>query len=169
MKNLIILLAMIASSFGLSAQTLERYVIASAGGSYYDGVNMQMDFTAGELVITTVSNVSNILTQGFQQPFTNAVVAIAENQDDPIHVAMFPNPFYDELNIEIGNAKESNYHAQILDILGQLIMEETTSAGFDGKTIMHFDAKNLAPGTYFIRVMHDQKVLLTRKAVKVSQ
>jgi hypothetical protein len=153
MKKSIMLLAMIASVSCLSAQSIERYVI---------------DYTIGELVITTANSAAGILTQGFQQPFSNSVVAVAENSDDPLCAEMFPNPFTDEFNILISNGKEDNYKVMVFDIIGQQVLEATSSSGFDGKKRIRYSTKNLATGSYFVRVMHNQEVLLTRKVMKVN-
>jgi hypothetical protein len=169
MKKLTTLLFTIAFLPGLFAQSLERYVISSAGGSYFDGMSFQMDYTTGELVVNTLSNGSNIMTQGFQQPFVNTVVVVAENTSDPIIAELFPNPVYDQLNILISNAKEENYQVMLYDILGQLIMEEQANADFDGKTRIYFNTSGLATGSYYIRVMHEREILVTRKLIKVNQ
>lgn len=50
----------------LSSQTLERTVIGSSGTTL-STANASLDFTIGDLVVTTSSNGSNTLTQGFQQ------------------------------------------------------------------------------------------------------
>jgi hypothetical protein len=168
MKKSIILMAMLASSSWLCAQSIERFVIGSAGGSYNNGMNLQLDYTIGELAVTTISNGSNHLTQGFQQPFANSTVSIAENPEDPIQVEIYPNPITDEMNVMISNGNAADYHAMIFDILGQMVSEETSFVGFDGKTRIKFDVKNLATGTYFISVAHDHKIIMTRKVVKVN-
>lgn len=50
----------------LYSQTLERTVIGSSGTTL-STANASLDFTIGDLVVTTSSNGSNTLTQGFQQ------------------------------------------------------------------------------------------------------
>ncbi|MCH2034321.1 MAG: hypothetical protein MK202_12495 [Tenacibaculum sp.] len=50
----------------LYSQTIERTVIGSSGTTL-STANASLDFTIGDLVVTTSSNGSNTLTQGFQQ------------------------------------------------------------------------------------------------------
>jgi hypothetical protein len=57
----------------LQAQSIERQVIGSSGTSF-SNASVQLDFTVGELVVSTLTDGSTILTQGFHQ--TNLLVAI---------------------------------------------------------------------------------------------
>jgi hypothetical protein len=66
------LLALIASS-ALYAQQLTPTVIASTGASF-QSAEFNLDYTLGETFITTLSNSSTILTQGFQQPQAGVIV-----------------------------------------------------------------------------------------------
>ena len=52
------------------AQSIERSVIASAGETITDG-NVTLDFTVGELAVTTITDGTTTLTQGFQQGVIN--------------------------------------------------------------------------------------------------
>ena len=64
--RLLIILSIILFATGLRAQTIERYVIGSAGYSQTGPVSV--DCTVGEWVTATADNGIIILTQGFQQP-----------------------------------------------------------------------------------------------------
>jgi hypothetical protein len=64
MKKLLFLFAVCLLQFSLSAQT----TVNAAGGEATGG-NVQMSFSIGEVVYTTVSNTSYALTQGEQQPY----------------------------------------------------------------------------------------------------
>ncbi|WP_299680332.1 hypothetical protein [uncultured Tenacibaculum sp.] len=61
---LFIIILLITSS--LSSQTIERTVIGSSGTTF-SNANASMNFTIGELVVTTNSNGTIILNQGFHQ------------------------------------------------------------------------------------------------------
>ena len=65
MKQFLFIISLLITS-SLSSQTLERTVIGSSGTTL-STANASLDFTIGELVVTTSSNGSNTLTQGFQQ------------------------------------------------------------------------------------------------------
>jgi hypothetical protein len=75
MKKLISIYALTATIICLAmfkrinAQTLSPQVIASAGG-YQSNASASLSFTIGETVIQTFTSPNNILTQGFQQPYS---------------------------------------------------------------------------------------------------
>lgn len=65
-----IFLTLVCQIIGTSAysQTLSPHVFASAGG-YQSSATASLSFTMGEAAIATLTNGSNVLTQGFQQPY----------------------------------------------------------------------------------------------------
>ncbi|MCF8403897.1 MAG: hypothetical protein K9H58_08130 [Bacteroidales bacterium] len=63
---LTILTILIGAGF-LMAQSIERNVIASSG-DYFEGANISLSWTLGEIATETYTVADNILTQGFQQP-----------------------------------------------------------------------------------------------------
>jgi hypothetical protein len=169
MKKLLSVFVFILPAILSQAQSLERYVISSAGGSYYNGTNLEMDYTAGEVAVTTLSNANNTLTQGFQQPFKLEWVAVEENTVNPSQVFYFPNPVADELTVNIQNAQTGNYQVTLFNILGQLVFNEIISAGFNGNAKLNISCINLSTGNYYIRILHEKKVIHTGKIIKINQ
>lgn len=68
MKTGIILIILFASTILCSAQSIERDVVASSG-DYFEGANISLSWTLGEIATETYSSGNIILTQGFQQSF----------------------------------------------------------------------------------------------------
>ncbi len=64
MNRILIFVAVCLLQFGLNAQTT-----VNATGGEATGGNVQMSFSIGEVVYTTVSNSTYVLTQGEQQPY----------------------------------------------------------------------------------------------------
>jgi hypothetical protein len=64
MKRFLVLMGACLLQFGLNAQTT-----VNATGGEATGGSVQMSFSIGEVVYTTVSNTSYALTQGEQQPY----------------------------------------------------------------------------------------------------
>ena len=64
MKKLLFLFAVCLLQFSLSAQTT-----VNATGGEATGGNVQMSYSIGEVVYTTASNTTYVLTQGEQQPY----------------------------------------------------------------------------------------------------
>jgi hypothetical protein len=171
MKKTIPFLILMILVFGLKAQSVERWVIGSAGGSYYDGVHdFEMDFTVGELMVTTETNVNNTLTQGFQQPQNPlSWVSVQDYSENPSHVILYPNPVIDQLNLSIQNAKSGEYRIMVYDVIGQLLIDNTISAGFDGTARANLDFNSYATGNYYVRIIHEKKTIQTGKIIKIDQ
>lgn len=68
MKNIKILFLVIILPTFLMAQSVSPEVVSSAG-DYYEGANASLSWTLGEISTETYDNGTNILTQGFQQPY----------------------------------------------------------------------------------------------------
>lgn len=67
MKTLILTISIFTlSTCLLVSQSIERDVVASSG-DYFEGVDISLSWTLGEIATETYDNGSNILTQGFQQ------------------------------------------------------------------------------------------------------
>ena len=71
------------------SQQLSRYVVSS-GGNYSNAGGYSNSSTIGESMVTTLTSASNVLTQGFQQSFSNSVdptITII----NPLDGDVFPN------------------------------------------------------------------------------
>ena len=68
MKTIILTILITTMGMGiLIAQSIERDVVASSG-DYFEGVDISLSWTLGEIATETYIAGNNILTQGFQQP-----------------------------------------------------------------------------------------------------
>ncbi len=82
------LMMMLGAIITIQAQvTLERSVIGSAGYA-----SPTMSFTMGEVVTTTTTAGSIVLTQGFQQPDTVLRVGISNVVNTTLDIQLYPNP-----------------------------------------------------------------------------
>jgi hypothetical protein len=169
MKKQLFTMIFVLATIALQAQSIERWAISSAGGSYYDGASFEMDYTAGEVMVTTLSNGTNSLTQGFQQPFTNSTVTVPENIDDNSNIQFYPNPVEDQLSISIQNAKSGVYSYEIYDLLGQLLADETLTQSANGDLLIKIDFQKYATGNYFLRLLHDGELINSGKIIKIYQ
>ena len=74
----------------IKAQTISAGTIASFAGSVNNST-ITIDYSVGENAISTVSNATNCVTQGFLQPqliISTGIVEVNENNE----VSVFPNP-----------------------------------------------------------------------------
>lgn len=74
-------------------------------------------------------------------------------------VAIYPNPTSDVLNIDVPSTVEDVVEIRLLDVAGNLISAQTTSAG-----VTRLDVANLAKGVYLVK-MTTENGLLTRRVV----
>lgn len=66
MKHIFTTLLLMITVVGHS-QSIERQVIGSAGTTITDGATASLDFTVGEVAVSTITDGTNTLTQGFHQ------------------------------------------------------------------------------------------------------
>lgn len=166
MKKLLLLFSGLLIVSFVSAQSIERFVIGSGGGSYNDGTTY-VDYTSGETVISTIGNVNNFLTQGFQQPFTNTYVAVQELPEQSNSVQLFPNPVVDQLNIQFTDPGNETCRIMLMDGLGQLLVDiEIVPAS---QPIFEIDFSRYATGHYYLRIYQGKELIQTGKIIKINQ
>jgi hypothetical protein len=145
-----------------SAQSLKPSVIAS-GGRYATGSNIQLSYTVGETMVTTRSQGSVVLTQGFQQTYKNAVgvpqLAVG------VVVNVFPNPTTDRVNLLVKGENTSQYTARLYSLTGQLLQQtELTTNEADS-----FELGHLADGLYIIQLVSETEAPMgTYRIEKIS-
>lgn len=126
------------------AQSLEQYVIGSTGNFSSTSNGVTLSATLGELITTTNSSSSAILTQGFHQPIT---VSMANTQQlqQALDIQVFPNPTAAFLSIKKEDA--AFLKADLIDILGQSIA--TYSLQDD---LTEIDLQQLPAANYLLRI-----------------
>lgn len=165
-KKLSAIIILIAISGFSQAQSMERSVIASSGNSW-SGSNIQVDYTIGEMMIATVGNSGNILTQGFQQPAF--LLTDAPNiQDNQTAISYYPNPCTGLLNIKIMNPASSGYIAGFFDVTGRKIFTEKINSSRDASAYLTCDISSLATGIYYVRISSGNAVAANFKIIKIS-
>ncbi len=140
----LILSAVFVMALGANAQSLERQVIGSTGGSFSGAV--QVDWTVGETVIATATAGSVILTQGFQQPpaVPNAVKNINVNSN----VTAYPNPSGSLVNVEWKNTAFTGSLA-LYDATGRMVWNSSLSK----ISATQIDLSTFAPGVYTLQLL----------------
>ena len=158
MKKLLTGLAVL-SVFGISAQSASPDVISSAGNDF-SNANLQVSWTMGEPIITTITDGNSILTQGFHQSHLSSVSILDLNST--IVFEAFPNPVIHELIIE--NSDEAIGHMmQINDRNGREIWSSAVT-----KNKETIDFSSYASGTYFLSLSKDGSAIKTFKILKTN-
>jgi len=91
---------------------------------------------------------------------------IKENENLSFFTNVYPNPFSSEVNVVLDVPQKSDFTLEIYDIFGKLVLQKP------GKTIGQLykekiDLSNLTQGTYFVRVIADNKIS-SEKIVKIN-
>ena len=139
------------------AQTNTLQVIGIAGNTATSG-NTQLTWTIGEPIVTTATNTSNLLTQGFNQG-TLIITAIDELKN--LSVSIQPNPTSDFAIIKLDDQNLSNAQYTLTDINGKVIQQNKI---VNTQTSVSF--QDLANATYFIQVITNNQKAKTFKVIK---
>jgi hypothetical protein len=131
------------------APPFERQVVASAG-QYLDTPTLKLSCTIGEPIVATLTNVKLILTQGFQQPQENEVSVNLDLAD--WNIKAYPNPFNDNVNIEITSDKSSEFVIGITNLIGQNLGMEYLANNYPGKNVYTLNTAFLTTGMYIVTV-----------------
>ena len=131
-------------------------VIASQGETLSNGTN-SIDYTIGEVVINTVSNGTNDLTQGFHQ--TNWSFVGVDDLAPELTISVYPNPMMESLTIKATASEINNY--VFYDAKGRVVQQ----GSIESETTV-LDVQGVAPGSYSLAVLVNHKLAKTFKLVK---
>jgi len=150
-KIILFLLIMFIGIDNVIAQSSNPQIVASAGETF-QGNFLQIDWSLGELAITTIQNSSQQLTQGFHQP-NFAVTSIDELSQKIGQIQIFPNPASSIIEMNANFDQSRNVIIQLTNLNGRLLWM-TKSNGDQIKQVR--DITNLPSGTYFLKFLIDE-------------
>ncbi len=151
MKYLILLGALLGGLLGLQAQSIERSVIGSTGG-YAETATVSVSSTVGETVISTVSNGTIILTQGFQQPSDQDITSVRQ-PELALGYKVYPNPTSETLFIELNSPQAVSLDLALFDIQGRAVGGLGENLTVQGEVKRSWDLSQLSEGSYVLRVI----------------
>jgi hypothetical protein len=141
-------------------QLYAQEVISSNGGSY-KGSAVQVDWTIGEPVISTLTSGTNILTQGFHQS-NLTVTAVDQPAISPITLKVYPNPVSEQLLLETGKGEKQRFSLKLFDITGKLLLQQAVKQSVETVNMQVY-----VPGNYLLMVFaEDGRPIQTFKVVK---
>jgi len=130
--------------------------LVSASGASFQNSSGYISYSIGELITTSLTSSSVILTQGFHQTKFSTVPVINHSA---IQMSVFPNPVEDLLILQIGDPLGFDY--LLYDVRGGLIERGQV---LDERTEINFSA--LAPAVYILRVTNHKEELRLFQIVK---
>lgn len=142
--------------FSLNYVVFSQQVIGTQGETQM-GANGSLEYTIGEVVINTISNGSNDLTQGFHQ--TRWDITPFNDPTPDFEVIIYPNPVTDQLNIQTNLYKDVTY--SLYDESGKVIIESILESELTSVPVDY-----LSGGVYFLALRND-KLKLSIKTFKI--
>jgi hypothetical protein len=147
MKKQLLTLAAMALIGVVKAQTVMPEVLSSSGGSG-QSAQASLAWTIGEPVTATVSDGTNSLTQGFQQP-TLLIATSQKNINELANLLFYPNPTSDFVTLKLDQSNQTPYNYKVFDSAGKLVNEgKATSAN------PNISFQGLASGQYTISLLN---------------
>ena len=152
MKRYTIVLFSLLAAVSASAQE-----VVSTQGDSYSNASGSIDFTIGEVIINTVTDGTNDITQGFHQSNWNFVGM--EDHFPSYEAIIFPNPTEDVLNIRTSSFENVTY--TLYDAQGKLVLQNKLSAEQTPIQVGLLD-----PGAYSLTLNNETHNLKTFKLIK---
>ena len=163
-KKLLFLLFTLWWAIHLKAQSTSPEILSSAGETTQSS-SISLDWTLGELAITTIENSNLQVTQGFHQP--NYTITSLNNLPETLgQVEVFPNPSSDWVNMNFTFFQDRQVEAQLVNVGGNVIW----SKRIEGQQISEkVSLKQLPSGTYILKFIIDEKQFVqSNKILKIN-
>lgn len=151
------ILGMMLALSGFS-QSIKSYVITSAGTAMMSGEGA-IYLSIGEPMNTEISEGDIMISQGFLNVTISGITADEDLLTEVIKA--YPNPASAQMQIEIPE-KNGEYVYQLLDMNGKLIRQDSLD---DFNNVV--ELQDVIQGTYFMKVVKDDKSSKTLKIVKL--
>lgn len=129
-------------------------VINTTGGTLKNAT-MMVEYSVGEIVITTVTGTNGKVTQGYLQPINNTITALP-NETNKNMISFYPNPTQNLLFF--GTANEPVKLANIYTMEGRKI------ASFE-RPETNISLENLTQGVYQVELIGNQNQILTNTKI----
>jgi len=131
-------------------------------GGEVSGSGGSVSYSIGQVVYTTITGTNGSVAQGVQQPYEISVLTgLEEAIGINLSLLAYPNPTTDYLTLEVKEFELSNLHFQLYDMNGKLLQSEIISANQTNIVV-----SNLAPASYFLKVIQGNKEVKTFKIIK---
>lgn len=138
------------------SQMLSPFAISSSGG-YYIHPSGTFSTTIGEMSMVETFHATMFLTQGFQQPVPDNIVAVEELGNSQAEIAIFPNPATSQISVSIGTLKNNLYRIRIIDIVGKEMLTSIYSPATDDVSYT-LNVSHFAKGVYLITIESADKI-----------
>jgi len=154
---------LIISCFLISTATVlqAQEAVLTTGGEA-GGAGGSSSYSVGQPAYITNTGAGGTVSEGVQQPFEILITKVIEKAKDiTLETTVFPNPTSDFIKLKVDNYSLSNLTIQLYNISGSIIFSKKID-GYETNISM----ENQATGTYFLKVMDDNKEIKVFKIIK---
>lgn len=159
MKNILLLIILIAAANIAKTQSVSMYLIGTAGDSYKNST-YQLDWSLGEILTETYTGTQYSLTQGLHQG-NYTITSIIDIPQSNFTIIVYPNPASNYLVIDIKNGKPEDIIYSFTDINGRLIQ-----SGHLKSQQKELNIQQYSPGIYFINIQQNNQLINSFRIVK---
>jgi len=163
MKKLrIMLIGFCVFGYGIAIQA---QVTVSAAGGDASGSSGTTSYSIGQLAYSTISNRSDAITQGVQQPYEIYLISgIEEVKGISLECAVYPNLTNDLIKLKIDASTTLSIQSlsyQLYDMNGNLLQNNKTEG-----TETTISMADLLPANYFLKVTDNTNEIEVFKIIK---
>ena len=157
------------------SQSLTPTVISS-GGTYASSGVGSLSYTVGELAaVSTLSNGSSILTQGFQQTDISqgtAILNLETNENGSMII--YPNPADNTFTVGYKFPNSGAVQVNLYDETGKKVSDILTEDYITGNAVYNYDCSKVAAGNYVVSMLYTsstgaQTYKIDKKLVIIKQ
>lgn len=135
----------------------------SSGGEA-TGTGGSVSYSIGQVVYTTNTGINGSNAQGVQQPYEISIVtSVDELKAINFQCNLYPNPTNNYVQLKIENYKIENLFYHLCDENGKVVENKKI---LNNETIISMI--NLAPSTYFLKILNNKKIIKTYKIIKTQ-
>lgn len=168
MKKIIFILTIIIySNISFAQISTERQVFGTTGNLTNTGAIIASS-NVGETVISTFSQSTLIVTQGFEQPDTMMIIGINSLDDSIVNISAYPNPITNQVILAFSLNQEMEIGIDIYNELGQQ-MRNHLQLNIQDNYSQEINFADFALGNYIIIVKsNDGKLYRSFKVQKTN-
>jgi len=134
-----------------NAQSIGPSVINTNGGSGTIS-GSSFDWSVGEIMTTTGTGSSVIVTQGLLQPAPYPTIGVTDKQPQ-VKLDVFPVPASTLVNIRLNAPSTGALSYKLLDMTGKVLLENSTEVK-QGNNLRQLDIQRLACASYMLQVVY---------------
>jgi hypothetical protein len=141
--------------------TVKAQEASTTAGGNATGKGGSVSYSVGQVFYTSNSGTGGSELQGVQQPYEISIVSGIEEQSITLNCIAYPNPTIDFLNLRIENGNQTVSTILLLDINGKLLSKLQINGNQSTLSMEQY-----AAGSYFVKVMQNNKERKTFKIIK---